>query len=251
MPDLLASAVSAEGIWLVYLAALIAGIVRGFAGFGTAMIFLPMAAQILSPFEALTVLVIIDLTGPLIHVPRALKDGHPGDVVRLGLGAALAVPLGVWVLSLVEPEVFRWAVSVVALGLLTLLVLGVRYRGTLTKPMIFGTGALGGFLGGSVGVPGPPVIMLYMASSLPPAAIRANNTLYLIVADILLLSVLAFRGFLVATAIAIGLVAIVPYTLGNWIGAKIFRPEAEGAYRAAAYVIIATSAIYGLPIWGR
>ena len=251
MLDALISATSVEGVWLVYLAALVAGIVRGFAGFGTAMIFLPIAAQVLSPFEALTVLIIMDLTGPLIHVPRALKDGQPGDVLRLGVGAALAVPVGVWVLSIVSPEVFRWGVSVVALVLLALLVLGVRYRGALTKPMIFGTGALGGFLGGSVGIPGPPVIMLYMASTLPPAAIRANNTLYLILADILILSVLAFRGFLAASAVAIGVVAIAPYTLGNWIGAKIFRPEAEKIYRTAAYAIIAASAINGLPIWGQ
>ncbi len=249
MPEAIAAALAVDGIWLLFLAALIAGVVRGFAGFGTAMIFLPMAAQVLSPFEVLTVLVIMDLTGPLIHVPRALKDGHPADVVRLGLGAAIAVPLGVWVLSLAEPEVFRWGVSIVALVLLTLLVLGVRYRGVLTKPMMFGTGLLGGFLGGSVGLPGPPVIMLYMASTLPPSAIRANNTLYLILADVLILTVLAVRGFLVASAVAIGIIAIVPYTLGNWIGAKIFRPEAEKAYRLAAYAIIAVSALHGLPVW--
>ena len=249
MPEAIAAALAVDGIWLLFLAALIAGVVRGFAGFGTAMIFLPMAAQVLSPFEVLTVLVIMDLTGPLIHVPRALKDGHPADVVRLGLGAAIAVPLGVRVLSLAEPEVFRWGVSIVALVLLTLLVLGVRYRGVLTKPMMFGTGLLGGFLGGSVGLPGPPVIMLYMASTLPPSAIRANNTLYLILADVLILTVLAVRGFLVASAVAIGIIAIVPYTLGNWIGAKIFRPEAEKAYRLAAYAIIAVSALHGLPVW--
>ena len=249
MPEAIAAALAVDGIWLLFLAALIAGVVRGFAGFGTAMIFLPMAAQVLSPFEVLTVLVIMDLTGPLIHVPRALKDGHPADVVRLGLGAAIAVPLGVRVLSLAEPEVFRWGVSIVALVLLTLLVLAVRYRGVLTKRMMFGTGLLGGFLGGSVGLPGPPVIMLYMASTLPPSAIRANNTLYLILADVLILTVLAVRGFLVASAVAIGIIAIVPYTLGNWIGAKIFRPEAEKAYRLAAYAIIAVSALHGLPVW--
>lgn len=249
MPEALASAFSVEGIWLLYFGALVAGIVRGFSGFGTSMVFLPMAAQVLPPFAVLTVLIIIELTGPLIHVPRAMRDGHPGDVLRLGLGAAIAVPIGVWVLSLVEPEVFRWGISIVALVLLTLLILGVRYRGPLTKPMIFGTGALGGFLGGSVGVPGPPIIMLYMASSLPPATIRANNTLYLILADFILLVVLAFRGFLTASALTIGIVAILPYTLGNWIGALIFRPDAEQVYRGAAYAIIGLSAISGLPIW--
>ena len=249
MLDFFAAALATDGIWMLFSGALVAGIVRGFAGFGTAMVYLPVAAQVVGPFEALTTLIIIDLTGPLIHVPRAIRDGHPGDVLRLGLGAALAVPLGVWVLSLVEPEVFRYGVSIVALVLLTLLIAGVRFHGQLTKPMIFGTGALGGFLGGSVGVPGPPVIMLYMASELPVKTIRANNTLYLILADIILLVVLALRGFLAASAVAIGILAILPYTIGNWIGAAMFRPEAEGRYRFAAYVIIAASAIFGLPIW--
>lgn len=249
MPEAVASALAIDGLWLLIGAALVAGVVRGFAGFGTAMVYLPAAAQVLGPFEALTTLVIMDIAGPLIHVPRALRDGHPSDVLRLGAGALIFVPLGVWVLSLVEPEVFRYGVSIIALVLLALLISGVRYRGHLGKPMIFATGALGGFLGGSVGLPGPPVIMLYMASSLPPKTIRANNTLYLSLFDVILIAVLWLRGFLRVSALMLGVLLIVPYTLGNWIGAKIFRPEAERMYRFAAYAIIAVSALHGLPIW--
>ena len=249
MPEALALAAETPGLWLLALGGVLAGIVRGFTGFGTAMVYLPIAAQVLGPFEALTTLIVIELTGPLIHVPRSLRDGHPGDVLRLGAGAALAVPLGVYVLSIVEPEVFRWGVSIVALSLLVTLVLGIRYRGELTKPMIFGTGAAGGFLAGSVGLPGPPIILLYMASSLPPSAIRANNMLYLILADVILLAVLWWNGFLVFSALLIGVFVILPYTLGNWIGGLLFRPEAERVYRTVAYLIIAGSAILGMPIW--
>ncbi len=236
---------------MVFLAfgALRAGVVRGFAGFGTAMIYLPVAGQVLSPFEALTTLIIKDLTAPLIHVPRAMRDGQPGDVLRLAVGAALAVPVGVWLLTLVEPEVFRWGVSLVALGLLAVLISGLRYRGPLTRPLIFATGATGGLLGGSVGLPGPPVILLYMASTLPPKAIRANNMLYLILADAILLAVLAWKGLLVGAAVAIGALMILPYLVGNWLGGYLFRPGHEMLYRRVAYAIIAASAILGLPIW--
>lgn len=249
MPETLAGALMAPGLWFLALGAFLAGIVRGFTGFGTAMVYLPVAAQVLTPFEALTTLLIKDLTGPLIHVPRALRDGHPADVVRLGLGAVVAVPLGVLVLTQIAPEVFRYSVSVIALVLLVLLVSGVRYRGRLTPPMIFGTGALGGFMAGSTGLPGPPVIMLYMASTLPVSAIRANLTLYLILADVLILAVFWWNGFLVPAALMLGLLMILPYTLGNWAGARLFRPSAERYYRAAAYTIIAGSAILGLPVW--
>lgn len=234
---------------LLAFGALVAGVVRGFAGFGTAMIYLPVAAQVLSPFAALTTLVVKDLVAPLIHVPRALRDGTPGDVVRLVLSAALFVPVGVWVLSVVHPDVFRWGVSLVALSLLTILILGIRYRGPITNRLLFGTGAIGGFLAGSVGLPGPPVILLYMASTLPSQAIRANNMLYLILADLLILAVLWWNGYLVPSAVALGALMILPYLLGNWLGALVFRPGHDALYRRVAYVIIATSALLGLPIW--
>ena len=249
MPEALAGAFATPGLWFLVSGAFLAGIVRGFTGFGTAMVYLPVAAQVLTPFEALTTLLIKDLTGPLIHVPRALREGDPADVVRLGIGALVGLPFGVWILAQVPPEVFRWGVSVVALSMLVLLISGVRYRGRLTRPLIFATGATGGLLAGCVGLPGPPIILLYMASTLPISAIRANTMLYLILADVLLLAILWWNGYLVATAVMLGVVMILPYTLGNWAGACLFRPGAERLYRWAAYLIIAGSALMGLPLW--
>lgn len=249
MLDLLGQALATDGFWFLCFGALVAGLVRGFAGFGTAMIFLPVAGQVLEPFEALTVMIIIDLTAPLIHVPRALRDGQPGDVIRLAVGAAIAVPLGVWALTLVEPEVFRWGVSFVALTLLVCLLTGFRYRGELTKGIIFATGLFSGFLGGSVGIPGAPIILLYMASTLPAKTVRANNMLFLILAEVILVTVLALRGLLVSSAVAIGILAILPYLIGNWIGGRLFHPDYEMTYRRIAYTIIAISAVSGLPLW--
>ena len=232
----------------VAFAALVAGLVRGFAGFGTAMIYLPVAAQV-SPIFALTTMIVIDLVAPLIHVPRAIRDGHPSDVLRLALGAAVTLPIGIWLLTIFSPEVFRWGVSLAALLLLVLLWAGVRYRGTPTKPMVFGTGALGGVLTGAVGLPGPPVILLYMASTLPSSVVRANNMLYLILADVLLLGAIWWIGFLEVAALSVGAVLILLYLLGNWLGGRLYRPDAEKTYRTVAYLIIAISAIYGLPVW--
>ena len=249
MPDAFSVALATDGLWFLAIGAILAGVVRGFTGFGTAMVYLPVAGQVLGHFEALTSMIVKDLVAPLIHVPRAIRDGHPADVVRLALGAVVAVPLGVWVLSLVDPSVFRWGVSLVALSLLVVLILGVRYRGTLTRRLVYATGAMGGFLAGCVGLPGPPIILLYMASSLPVRAIRANNMLYLILADVILLAVLWWSGFLAVSALMIGVLMIAPYLLGNWVGALLFKPEAERVYRYVAYAIIAGSAILGLPVW--
>ncbi|MEE9428435.1 MAG: sulfite exporter TauE/SafE family protein [Paracoccaceae bacterium] len=247
MPDFIASATATPGlIWLI-VAVLAAGTVRGFAGFGTAMIFLPVAAKFLSPFEAITALIAMDLIGPLPNMPRAFRDGHPPDVARLGLGMIIALPIGVFILTQVAPEVFRYGLSVITGLLLVMLIMGLRYSGTLSRPMVYGTGVVSGFLGGAVGVAGPPVIMLYMASENPPKVIRANITIYLLVIDIAMLAMFWLFGQLVASAFVLGLLLAVPYLLGNLLGAKMFRPEAERIYRIVAYAIIGVSALSGLP----
>jgi len=110
-------------------------------------------------------------------------------------------------------------------------------------------GALGGLFGGSSGLSGPPVIMIYMASKSAPEIVRANLLLYLIITDIVLL-VLCFSSFDISLfPIFIGFFAAVPFMVGNIFGSKMFDPKREGVFRIVAYVVIGFSAIYGLPIW--
>ena len=186
MPEILAAALDQPGLGWLATVALIAGVVRGFTGFGTALIYMPVAGQFLSPFGALITLTAMDVIGPLPNLPRAFRDGHRRDALRLCAGLAVAMPLGVWVLTLVAPEVFRYSVSLLSLGLLVLLVSGWRYHGELRRAAVYAVGMLGGFLGGATGLAGPPVIMTYMASPHPAKVIRANLLLYLFGVDILM-----------------------------------------------------------------
>ena len=248
--DLVNQALATDGlVWLI-LAATLAGVVRGFSGFGTAMIFLPVAGQILDPISALILLMVMDVIGPLPKVPQALKDGHPGDIARLGVGLFVAYPIGIAILTVTDPDFFRYSVSFVALALLAALLSGFRYRGTVTKPMVYGVGLTGGFLGGVSGIPGPPVILFYMASPHPPSVIRANNMVYLVFSDVALFLTLLAYGLLNPAMLVLGLMITLPYMLAIFAGSAIFRPEAEKTYRYVAYAIIGVSAIRGLPIWG-
>lgn len=241
--------VGLDGFWFLVLAAFVAGTVRGFSGFGTAMVYLPVAGQFLSPFEALTTLMVMDLVGPLPNIPKAIRTMHTKDVLRLSFGALVAVPFGVLVLGQIAPEVFRYGVSLISIALLVLLIAGIRYHGVLRRRMVYGTGALGGLLAGSVGLPGPPVIMLYMASAHAAAVIRANIMVYLLLTDVIMIAVLGVNGYIVTTAVLLGGMLALPYLLGNLLGGYLFAPGYERLYRVVAYFIIAVSALNGLPLF--
>jgi len=213
------------------------------------MVFLPVAGQVLPPISAITAMIMMDIIGPLPNVPRALREGQLADVRRLAVAALLALPVGLAVLLAIPPEIFRYVVSVASLGLLVALVAGLQYQGPLTPGLVYGTGGIAGFLGGVCGVVGPPVILVYMASSLPARVIRANTLLFLLITDIGTLALYGATGWLATQAIVIGSLLIVPYTLANILGAAIFGKGKERAYRTAAYLIIAGSALAGLPLW--
>jgi uncharacterized protein len=248
-PDLFSQAIALPGLGWLAAAIIAAGLVRGFAGFGSAMIIMPAASSVLEPFAALAFLVVIELWGPLPNLRAALRDGHRGEVLRLMLGAAIGLPFGLWTLSKLSPAVFGWGVSGAVLILLLLVMTGWRYAGTLRPAAIVGLGSMGGFLGGVAGVPGPPVIMFYMASSRAIAVIRANFLLYLLGFDVLMLSVFAVFGLLDATAAVVALILVPVYMVANVIGARLFDPDRETLFRAVAYSVIAASALLGLPIW--
>ncbi|MEM1429710.1 MAG: sulfite exporter TauE/SafE family protein [Pseudomonadota bacterium] len=229
--------------------AFVAGTVRGFSGFGSGLVFLPVTAQILPPFAALTTVAIADLLGAVPNFPRAVKECDRRDLLLLLGGLAVALPLGVWTLTFLDPSTFRYGVSALALLLLGCLLFGVRYSGPVPDSMVYATGGLSGFCCGVAGIPGPPVILFYMARPLAPQVIRANTFIFLTSTDLAMLPVLFAFGRLDGSAVLLGTVLIVPNMAGNLLGAWLFRPEYERLYRGLAYAVIAAMAVLTLPLW--
>jgi len=239
---------SPTGLAILFCAALLGGIVRGFSGFGTALVFLPLAAPQLGPFPALIALTIMDVFGPLPNLRRAWGAVDKGDLMRLLMGCALMLPVGLWLLTRVEPEVFRYAVSGLALSMLAVLILGLRYQGQVRRAMVAAIGGAAGFLGGVAGLPGPAVILFYMSRPLPVAVIRATILLFLFGFDFLILGFLSLMGQVTLTASLLGLLLAIPNLAGNWLGGWLFHPDYEKLYRASAYLAIALAALSGLPL---
>jgi uncharacterized membrane protein YfcA len=242
-------ALSVEGLPLLILAVFLGGLVRGFSGFGTAMVFVPIAATVVSPVWAIIIMLTFDLFGPIALLPRAWRDGEPRDVGLLGIGALIGLPIGVYFLTRMDPVTFRWLVSGLSASMLILLMSGWRYRNPLNGVMTSMVGVVSGFLTGIAALAGPPVILSYMSSPRRPEVIRGNTMMYLFLVDILSFVVFGIKGLLVMLPVMIGLILAVPYTFAGLIGARIFNPEKEHIYRRVAYCVIAGSAILGLPIW--
>lgn len=249
MPDLWGQVLGIEGLpWIIGIT-FVAGIVRGFSGFGTAMVYLPVAGQFLPPVWAIVTLALMDLFGPLPNVRKAWAVAHRRDLMRLTGASVLTLPIGLALLVAIDPTIFRYAISGLALIVLVILISGFRYRGEVSRPMIYGVGATSGILGGIAGMPGPPIILFYMASPHGPEVVRANMMLFLLGYSVLVVGLLGGQGHATGVPLVLGLLLAIPNLLGNVVGGRIFNPAHETVYRFVAYAIIAISAISGLPFW--
>ncbi len=248
MCDAFSELIGCNGLLILSGVALLAGLVRGFAGFGSAMVFMPAASVFLSPVSAFTAMIVFDVIGPLPNVPRALRESNRREVALLALGLLVGLPFGIALLTRISAEPFRWTVALVSLGLLALLVSGWRYRRERSASVTFGTGVVGGGLSGSTGMAGAPALLLYLAGREETGTIRANMILNLLLGDVISLILLSLNDALELSNIALGLALAPTYLIGNVIGAWLFREDAERLYRALAYTVIVASALSALPV---
>jgi uncharacterized membrane protein YfcA len=250
MPDALASALSEPGLPWVCGAALLAGLVHGFAGFGAAMIFMPLATIFLHPALAIAAFSLSALASLVTMVPGAWKVADR-RAVALMVGACLIfAPLGVAALRLVPSDTIRVAISAVTLVTLAALIRGWRVPVSGGRWWQAGAGALAGITGGSTGLNGPPVILINLGTDQPVAVTRGNLACFLTFSSLTFLPQLWLQGLLPPHALWIGVILFVPYFIGTGLGTWVFNPGRAGLYRRFAYALIAFAGLGGLPIWG-
>ncbi|MBP1850321.1 sulfite exporter TauE/SafE family protein [Rhizobium halophytocola] len=228
--------------------ALVAGLARGFSGFGAALIFMPVASALVGPKSAAAILWFIDTTMSLPMLPGAWRLSDKKQVGFMLAGAVIGLPLGTAVLTYSDPLALRWAIVVLVIGLLGLLVSGWRYGGAPKPPLTAGVGALSGIFAGAAQVGGPPVIAYWLGGYLPANLVRANIIIYFGLSSVLSGVNYGLAGILTVKTAALALAAAPAYAIGLKAGSAGFRLAEETLFRRICYGLIATAVIIGLPI---
>jgi len=229
--------------------AALSGFVRGFSGFGSALIYIPLIAAVYEPRIAAPTLLLIDLVGSAPFTIRELPRCNWREVLPVTIAAAAAVPLGTMALILADPIVLRWAIAALVLSLLAVLASGWRYHGTPTLPVTIGVGLIAGLGSGAVQIAGPAVIIFWLGGSSNAATVRANLMVFFLLMGCITGIAYVAQGLLMSDVLALSILLGVPFMLAMWTGARWFHGASELAYRRAAYLIITLAAIVSMPLW--
>jgi len=246
-----AAALSDSRFVAAVVVAALSGFVRGFSGFGSALIYIPLIAAIYEPRIAAPTLLLIDLAGSAPFTIRELARCNWREVAPTTIAAAVAVPLGVMALVLIDAIVLRWFIAFLVLTLLAVLASGWRYHGKPTLPVSVAVGLFAGFGSGAVQIAGPAVIVFWLGGSSDAVTVRANLMVFFFLMGFITGAAYVAQGIITADILALSLLLGIPFVLAMWAGARWFHGASDAAYRRVAYAIIAVSALVSLPLWDK
>ena len=217
---------------------LVAAAVSGFAGFGLNLLMTPVLALLFAPVEAVPIVAAMGLASATRMLGGTWRWIDRREVAILGAAAALAVPLGAWVLVHAPPDVMRRAIAAMVIVCTLVLLAGWRYRGPRNGATHAAVGLLAGFLNAGVGIGGPPVVLYQLAragqGSHAPIVARANLVGFFSLLSVATMAVFIAGGVMDGVAAARSAV-LLPFVLaGTWIGMKGFAAGGARLWRRIA-----------------
>src|SRR5439155_15634046 len=227
--------------------AFVSGTARGFSGFGSALIFMPLASSIADPRLVAALLLLIDFVAAAPLLPGAWQKADRKATAVMVTGALIGVPIGTYFLSRLEPVTTRWIISAFVFALLLLLLSGWRYRGKDHTAISVGTGGLSGFCSGLAQTGGPPIVGYWLGRPIASTIARANILLFFGASDFFSVVSYGFTGLITLDAIKLSFVVGPVYGIGVWFGASLFGRASETLFRTICYALIAAAVIIGLP----
>src|SRR5437773_5868623 len=202
--------------------ACVSGTARGFSGFGSALIFMPLASSIAAPKLVAALLLIIDFVAAAPLLPNAWKQADRKATAVMVAGALIGVPVGTYFLTRLDPVTTRWIISAFVFALLLLLLSGWRYRGKDHTAISVGTGGLSGFCSGPAQTGGPPIVGYWLGRPIGSTIARANILLFFGASDFFSAVSYAAAGLITMDAIKFAFVVGPVYAVGVWFGAALF-----------------------------
>jgi uncharacterized membrane protein YfcA len=178
-----------------------ASLVLGLAGFGIALVAMAFLPYLMSPVAAIVVLTIYALVFSVVALVPLRRDVTPRALGDLVLGSVAGTPFGGWALATLPISGLNRLI-----GLMLLVAVALELRGVMPQRLPgrawgLGAGFLSGLIGGSVGTPGPPVVMYATTQGWSPRTQKGNVMAFFVVNQAVILAGFWWAGLALFTRI--------------------------------------------------
>ena len=233
-------------LYIMMVIVYLAGIIRGFTGFGSALLTVPALAVLYGPVQAVAIEILIEIPVSLGLLPLALHEAERKTVLPMLGMFVLFVPFGTFMLTLINPEMVKVIISLFVLFSVGVMSQQSRVASLFSPKANFLVGAVSGTTQGLTGMAGPLFATALLARGEESSLTRANIST--LAGGIIGLSVVSFWAFGLITTQTVfyAIVASPAILLGVWTGSILFRKFSHRNFRAVILCFLAFSALVTL-----
>ncbi len=234
-----------------FLVIFISMLIRTLTGFGSALISIPLLSILFGPKFAIPFIMLYECLIDLMILAKegvSIK-GEMGRILPLVITGLVGIPLGTEVLIISSDRLLRIIIGIALILFSILLLRNVNLRIKMEGAGFASAGLMGGFLCGSIGMPGPPMALLLSSQGFSKEAFRRIIVIFLTIVDFLTFIYYLLVGIITMDMLLQSLrllpALIIGFLLGNLAFVKFdevhFRKLVLGVIIAAGVLLIAST----------
>ena len=233
------------------MASLLAGFAQGTAGFGFALVLTPLLLLLggIRPAVFTSLALGLPLSAAVVWQTRCRLTRR--TLLPLLFAAALATPVGFWLLATMSPLTLREvAVAVAFVGAILLLLYRPRPLATAASGrLLVAAGLLGGLLNGATGMGGPPAALLVAAEGRSLQEARGLLSAFNLVSYAFTSGALLLAHRVSDSVVGEALIWLPFAVLGMGLGSAVARIAPTAAYPKIAALTAAGAATLALLVF--
>ncbi len=225
---------------------LLASFVRGFSGFGFSASSISLLSYILPPKEVVPIILLLEIIASFFMIPSIWKRINWKFVFFLMLGVFIGTPFGIHLLSILEPQITHFIISITVLIFAFFLLRGYKNEKLNHNFSKFIVGVTAGTVNGFGTLAGLPIALYFLVIAAEPVVIRASLAALFFFTDFYALILAYFNNILndIIFYRTLPLIIIVP--IGVSLGTKLFAESSKKNYRKYVLYFLITVSVFGV-----
>lgn len=227
------------------------GFLRGFAGFGTTLVMVPLFSLLMPPTEAVLVGLAIDVIVMAPMFPGAVRRAEWKPIIPLFIGSLAATPIGVYILIVLSPDTMRIVIALLVIGSAFLMMSGWRYRGQRSVVISFVVGLVAGTSGSAAAIGGPPIVVYLLARGSTASETRASLNAMAFIKEGVSATAIFFAAAVDPASFAVIAVLFPSMLVFSWLGTFVFHRVSEAHFRKSLlyFLIVIGVAVLARTLW--
>ena len=227
-------------ILFIYLAItiLLSATIQGVAGFGFALISVPIMSTYFPITTVVPIIVFYSLISNFTVIFKTIKFANFKKIYPMIISGILGIPIGTIILKTFNQNNLKIAIGLIILFTSFVMLKGFKINFKKEKISYIVTGLISGILNGSLSMSGPPIVLFLSNEGYNKNEFRANLALYSIVTNILTIFTYIISGLISQNIIKTSLVGIIPLIIGSYFGIFIAEKIENNHFKKLILILL-------------